>query len=32
MKDFKNDFDLHSSVFILNLCQIYNINDYEIYK
>jgi len=32
MKDFKNDFDLHSNVFILNLCQIYNITDYETYK
>ena len=32
MCDFKNDFDLHSSVYILNLCEVYNITDYEKYK
>ena len=32
MTEFSNEYDLHSNVYILNLCQIYNINDYETYK
>jgi len=32
MSEFKNNFDLHSSVYILNLCEVYNITDYEKYK
>ena len=30
MSEFKNEYDLHSNVYILNLCQIYNI-DYDKY-
>ena len=29
MTEFKNDYDLHSNVYILTLCEIYNITDYD---